>query len=192
MRSINVLTINGEPENERDLVKIVEDAKTYFPTETWDDIRYLGELCLEHDLKIETSRESSGAFLFKKLVKRIERIKDPARLVNLLLGITSDPIVSMYYFFDGKTFKKALYLVHDYVTEKVGIVSLFQVKEESSSKVVAHGLGHNRGLRHHAKPIDLMYPELLRVPALQVEGFCEVCLRKLKKDQTDALDSENR
>lgn len=188
MRSINVLTINGEPENERDLVKIVEDAKTYFPTETWDDVRYLGKLCLEHDFKIETGGKSSGAFLFEKLVKRMERIKDPARLINLLLAITPDPIVAVYYFFDGKIFKKTLYLVHDYVAEKVGIVSLFQVKEESSSKVVAHGLGHNRGLRHHAKPIDLMYPELLRVSALQVEGFCEVCLRKLKKDQPDALD----
>lgn len=190
MRSINVLTINGEPENERDLVKIVEDAKTYFPTETWYDVRYLGELCLEHDFKIETSRESSGAFLFEKLVERIGSIKDSDRLLNLLLGITPDPIVAVYYFFDGKTFKRAFYLVHDYVAEKIGVVSLFQVKEEFSSKVVAHGLGHNRGLCHHVKPIDLMYSKLLRVPALQVEGFCEVCLRKLKKDQTDVLDSE--
>jgi predicted Zn-dependent protease len=190
MRSINVLTINGEPENERDLVKIVEDAKTYFPTETWDDVRYLGELCLEHDFKIETSGESSGAFLFEKLIERIERIKDPNRLMSLLLGITPDPIVAVYHFFDGKTFKRAIYLVHDYVAEKVGVVSLFQIREEVSSKVVAHGLGHNRGLRHHVKPIDLMSPELLRVSALQVEGFCEVCLRKLKKDQKDVLSSE--
>ncbi|MDH5447424.1 MAG: hypothetical protein OEY24_01100 [Candidatus Bathyarchaeota archaeon] len=190
MRSINVLTINGEPENKGDIVKIVEDARTYFPLETWDDVRYLGGLCLEYDFQIATSGESFGAFLFEKLVERIEGIKNSDKLMSLLLGITPDPIVAMYYFFDGKHFKKALYLVHDYVAEKVGVVSFFQVKDEFSSKVVAHGLGHNRGLRHHVKPIDLMYSKLLRVPALQVEGFCEICLHKLKKDQTDTLDLE--
>lgn len=190
MRSINVLTINGEPENERDLVKIVEDAESYFPTETWGDIRYLGKLSLEHDIKIATSGEPFGAFLFEKLIERIEKIKGSDRLINLLLGITPDPIVAVYYFFDGKNFKRALYFVHDYVAEKVGVVSLFRINEESSSKVVAHGLGHNRGLRHHVEPIDLMYSELLRSSALRVDGFCKVCLRKLTKDQSDALDLE--
>lgn len=184
MHSINVLTINGESENEIDLIKIVESAKSYFPSETWDDIRYLGKLSLEHDVKIATNEEFFGAFIFGKLVERIERIKDSNKLMSLLLGITPDPIVAVYYFFDGKTFKRALYLVHDYVTKKAGVVSLFRVKQESSSKVVAHGLGHNRGLHHHAEPIDLMYSELLRSPALQVEGFCKACLYKLIKDQT--------
>jgi predicted Zn-dependent protease len=185
MRSINVITINREPKNERDLVKIVEEARRYFPTETWDDVIYLGKLGLEHDVKIATSGESFGALLFGKLIKRIKRIKDSDRLMSLLLGITPDPVVAAYYFFDGKTFKRALYLVHDYVTEKVGIVSFFRLNKETSSKVVAHGLGHNRGLRHHVEPIDLMYSELLRLPILQVEGFCKVCLRMLTKAQTD-------
>jgi len=185
MRSINVLTINGKPENGRDLVKITEDARSYFPTETWDDIRFLGKLSLEHDVKIVTNGESLGAFLFEKLTKRIGRIRDSHRLMNILLGITPDPIVAMYYFFDGKHFKRALYLVYDYVAETVGVVSLFRLNDGSSSKVVAHGLGHSRGLRHHLEPIDLMYTELLRTPTLQVEGFCKVCLHKLTKNQTD-------
>jgi len=105
--------------------------------------------------------------------------------MSLFLGITTDPVVAMYHFFDRTSFKKALYLVHDYVDEKVGVVSLFQVKEESSRKLVAHGLGHNRGLRHHVEPIDLMYSKLLNSLTLQVDGFCEVCLRKLAKDKID-------
>ncbi len=181
MRSIDVLLINGEPENRRDIIKIVEDASSYFPTETWDDVKYLAKLILEHDVTIATGGESFGAFLFEKLTKRIGRIKHSNRLVNLLLGITSDPIIAVYYFFDGRRFKRTLHLVHDYFDERIGVVSLFQVNEGSSSKVVAHGLGHNRGLRHHLKPIDLMYSELLTAK-LKVEGFCEVCLRKLTEN----------
>lgn len=185
MQSIDVLLINGEPETRRDVIKIVEDASSYFPTETWDNVRYLAKLTLEHDVTIATGGESFGAFLFEKLTKRIKKVKHFNRSMNLLLGITPDPIVAVYYYLDGRRFKKTLHLVHDYVDERIGVVSLFQVNEESSSKVVAHGLGHNRGLRHHLEPIDLMYVELLRTHTLQVEGFCKVCLRKLKEDQTD-------
>jgi len=185
MRSINVLLINGKPENERDAIKIVEDASNYFPAETWDDVEYVAKLILEHDVTIATGEESCGAFLFEKLTKRIRRIKHSNRLMNLLLGITLDPIVAVYYFFDGRHFKRTLHLVHDYLDERIGVVSLFRVNEESSSKVVAHGLGHNRGLRHHQEPIDLMYSEMLRTPTLQVEGFCQVCLRKLTENQKD-------
>ncbi len=181
MRPVNVLTINRQPENEQDLVKIVEDARSYFPTETWDDILYLGKLSLKHDIKIVTNGESFGALLFEKLIKQIEKIKKSGRLVSLLLGITPDPIVAVYYFFDGKNFRRALYLIHDYATERVGVVSFFRLNEETSSKVVAHGLGHSKGLRHHVEPIDLMYSGLLRFTKLQVEGFCEVCLCMLTK-----------
>ena len=182
MRSINVLTINGEPESERDLIKIVAEAKSHFPAETWDSLRYFGKLNLEHDVQIATGGDSLGGFLFEKLTKRIVRIKKQQRSLNLLLGITPDPILGMYYFFDGGNFKRSIYTVHDYVTKEIGIVSLFRVKEADSSKVVAHGLGHSRGLRHHLEPVDLMYSELLKTVTLQVEGFCEVCLHKLTKD----------
>ena len=185
MQSISVLTINREPENEQDIVKIVEKARNYFPTETWNEITYLGKLRLEHDLNIATSGESFGALLLERLIKRIEKIKDSDRLMSLLLGITPDPVVAVYHFFDGKNFRRTLYLIHDYVTNKVGMVSFFQLNEETSRRVVAHGLGHNRGLRHHVEPIDLMYSELLRSHVLQVEGFCRICLRTLTKAQTN-------
>jgi predicted Zn-dependent protease len=185
MESISVLTIGGETKDKRDMVKIVEDASGYFPMKTWDDIRYIGELTLEHDFRVKTSIDSYGAFLFQKLINRMKGIKESNGLMNLLLGITADPVVALYHYFDNTNFKRALYLVHDYVNGKVGVVSLFQVKEESSGKLVAHGLGHNRGLRHHVEPIDLMYSALLSSSPLQVDGFCEVCLRKLKKDKTD-------
>lgn len=185
MQSIAVLTVSGKPENEKDMVKIVEDASSYFPTDTWDDIKYIGKLRLEHDFKVATSRESYGAFLYQKLINRIRRIRDSKTLTSLVLGITADPIVAMYHFFDRTNFKRTLYLIHDYVDAKVGVVSLFQVNQESSSKLAAHGLGHNRGLRHHTEPIDLMYSKLLNSSTLQVDGFCEVCLRKLTKDKTD-------
>jgi len=185
MPSINVLTINRQPENELDLVKIVEEARSYFPTEIWNDIFYLGKLSLSHDVKITTRQESFGALLFEEVLKKIEKIKDSDRLVSLLIGITPDPIVALYHFFDGKNFKRTLYLVHDYVTEKVGVVSFFQLNEKTSAKVVAHGLGHNRGLRHHVEPIDLMCSELLRIPKLQVDGFCKVCVQMLTKTQMD-------
>ncbi len=183
MRSIDILLVNGEPENERDVIRIVEDASNFFPIETWGDVKYLAKLMLEHDVTIATGGESFGAFLFEKLTKRIGRIKRSNKLTNLLLGITPDPIIAVYYFLDGRRFRRTLHLVHDYVDERIGVVSLFRVNEESSSKVVAHGLGHNRGLRHHLEPIDLMYTELLRTSTLQVEGFCKVCVRKLTEDR---------
>lgn len=179
MQAINVLTISSGPENDRDLVEIIEDARDYFPKKTWDEIRYLEELSLEHDVKIAVGREHSEAFLFEKLVKRVVKMKGSEGSSSLLLGVTTDPIVALYHSFDGTRFRRTVYLVHDYVSEKVGVVSLFRVNRCSSSKVVAHGLGHNRGLSHHTKPIDLMNPGLLRLPTLQVEGFCEACLLRL-------------
>lgn len=185
MSSIDVLMINVEPTDGRELIKIVEDGSGYFPTETWDDIECIANLHLNHDITIMTGSESFGAFLFERLTKRIRGIKRSNRPRNLLLGITPDPVVAVHHHFDGGRFKRTLHIVHDYVDEKTGVVSLFKISEHSSSKVVAHGLGHNRGLRHHQEPIDLMYFGLLRAPVLQVEGFCRVCLRMLKEEKHD-------
>lgn len=181
MHSIDVLTINEEPRNEQDLVKIAEDAVRYFPAGTWDDVRYLGKLSLDHDVKVATSEECLGAFLYEKLIQRIRRIGDSYRETNFLLGITSDPVVAMYCFLDGKHLKRTAYLVHDYMIETVGVVSFFHVKEDSVSKVVAHGLGHSKGLLHHTEPIDLMHSELLEASKLKVEGFCKPCSCKLTR-----------
>lgn len=183
MGTIDVLTVNEEPENQTDLIKVVEEAKTFFQTETWDEVRYLGKLKMNHDITITSGKEHRGAFLVEKLTKRIRDLRN-TELMNLLLGITQDPIIATYYYFDGRLFRRTIFLVHDYVSEKIGIVSLFRVKE-AASKVVAHGLGHSKGLSHHYKPIDLMYSKLLSAPALRVEGFCKDCRGKLKKDQTN-------
>ena len=73
--------------------------------------------------------------------------------------------------------------------EKVGFASLFQLNERSSNRLVAHGLGHNRGLQHHVEPIDLMHSELLSSSTLQVDGFCEACLRKLRKTKKNGFEN---
>ena len=126
---------------------------------------------------------SFGAFLFERLIRRIEKAAGRDSLVSLLLGITSDPVLVVNYSFDGRNFRRTGYFVHDYMAKKIGIVSFFRINKSSCTKVVAHGLGHNKGLNHHIHPIDLMYIGLLKEPALQVEGFCNICLRKLKNDK---------
>ena len=186
MQSIDVLTVNAELENAADFVKVVEDAKEYFPKENWQEVRYFGKVSLGYDFRISSGDQTFGALLFEKLVREFEKIKDSEGLMSLLLGITPDPVVASHYFFDGKSFRRAAYIVHDFVGERVGVVSFFKVTEESASKVVAHGLGHNRGLRHHVKPIDIMYSGLLRIPALQVDGFCRACMYKLKAAAKEA------
>ena len=186
MQSLAVLTIGRKQDKKKDLVKIVEEGSGYFPTETWDTIEHVGELRFEHDFKIAIDQNSHEGFLFQKIIRKIRRTRDPNEPMGLLLGVTSDPIVVTYDFFDRTGFKRAIYLVHDYVDEKAGVVSFFRVNKEFSSKLVAHGLGHNRGLRHHLEPIDLMYSELLKSSTLQVDGFCEVCQRKLAEETSGA------
>lgn len=183
MRAINILTINPKPGDEQDLVKIIEDATGYFPRETWDEIECVGELVLERDVKIAMNGVSCEALPFEKLVKRIGRTKTRRRLVGLVLGVALDPVVAVYHYFDAQRFRRAVYLVHDYVTDRIGFASLFRINDESSSKVVAHGLGHSRGLHHHMEPIDFMYSGLLSAHSLQVEGFCEPCLQRLTEGQ---------
>ena len=181
MRSIDVVAINGGHKVDSELVEVVEQARDYFPVEAWDEIRYLGELTLEQDFNISTVGQTMGALLFEKLIKKMRTIMKELGLENLLLGITSDPIVCINYFLDKLTFKRTAYLVHDYVDARLGVVSLFSVDDEASSKVVAHGLGHSKGLQHHEKPADLMHPALLRLPSLQVNGFCKTCIRDLEE-----------
>ncbi len=186
MRSINVVTIEKELENEGDLVKIVENAKEYFPAEMWDQVNYLGNLSLGHDVEIAACGERFGAFLFEKLARRIQEMRSADRLSDLLLGITPNPIVAVYTFFDRGQFRREVCLVHDYVNQNVGVVSLFHVVGETSRRLIAHGLGHSKGLSHHARPVDLMFPELLKLSSLEVKGFCKDCLRKLTEDRTPA------
>lgn len=178
---IDVLTINEGPNNEEELIEILGQACEYFPRGTWESIGYLGNLNMEHDIRIASNRRVYGAFIFEKLVRKIRKLKNMFEAFELLLGITSDPIVTVYYKFEMGTYERMVNLIHDYVSEDVGVVSLFRIKNESASKLIAHGLGHNRGLRHHMDPVDLMYIDLLNCPMLNKEAFCRECTSKLKK-----------
>ncbi|UCH32174.1 MAG: hypothetical protein JSV05_01950 [Candidatus Bathyarchaeota archaeon] len=180
MQPIDILMINEEAEKKEDLIKVIDEAGKYFPQKSWGAINYLGKLHLDHDVKIGTDGKSVGAFFFEKLIGKIKEATDRDSLVGLLLGITLDPVLVMHYSFDGKNFRRTGYFVHDYIAKKIGIVSFFRINKLSYAKIVAHGLGHNKGLNHHTYPIDLMYVELPKEPRLQVEGFCNFCLRKLK------------
>ncbi len=183
MGSIEVVTVN-KILGQLDLIKIIEEAKRYFSTETWDDVKFIGELKITHDITMATGKESYRAFLIENIIKRIKKTRN-AKLTNLLLGITEDPIIAMFFYFDGRTFKRSLFLVHDYVSERIGVVSLFQAEEKVAIKVVAHGLGHSKGLTHHHKPIDFMYSKLLNAQTLKIEGFCKDCQEKLYETHTD-------
>ncbi|UCG36789.1 MAG: hypothetical protein JSV64_00460 [Candidatus Bathyarchaeota archaeon] len=191
MYSIEILTINADAEKGKTLIGTIESAKDYFPSEAWDDIRLLGELQLDHHLTISSGTEDMGAFLFRKLLKKIKEIKKSQALTNLVLGVTDDPVIAMHYYLHGKNFKKAVYVVHDYVNEKIGLISFFRIEESFSSKVVAHGLGHHKRLQHHVEPIDLMYSELLKPVTLQIEGFCDACVRKLT-DTHSVINSDSQ
>jgi predicted Zn-dependent protease len=180
MGSIGVLAINPETkEQPHDFTKTVQLATRFFPSETWDNIEYLGEIDASCDVRILVGKTVREAFLFRRLVEKVNMFRKRSKWFNVLLGITAGPIVATHWCFDGIRFKRVSYLVVDYVAKSVGIVSFYQVEGEFPAKVVAHGLGHSRGLRHHTEPVDVMYSDLLRASMLHVEGFCEACKREI-------------
>ncbi len=182
MQALNLLTVAQEGCDETDLVQIVDEAKTFFPTEAWYEIRYLGDLSFNRDLEIRDGGQASGAFLFKRLLQRVRKVKDSNGLPGLLLGITPKPVVDVYYSVEGGSLRRTVFFVRDYVSKKIGVVSLFKLAEDTTSKVVAHGLGHSQGLRHHLEPTDLMHSELLKLRHLEVDGFCNTCIQALTRN----------
>jgi hypothetical protein len=181
VRLIDVLTINEDSKNAEELIEIVWRACEYFPRGTWESIKYRGNFNMEHDIKIASNKRIYGAFIFEKLVSKIRKLRNMLRIFEPLLGITSDPVVSVYYKFEDGAYNKTVNLIHDYVSEDVGVVSLFRVTGESASRLIAHGLGHNKGLRHHIDPVDFMYIGLLNYPMFNKEAFCRECIIKLRK-----------
>ncbi|MEM0049147.1 MAG: hypothetical protein QXW39_01240 [Candidatus Bathyarchaeia archaeon] len=179
MPSIEMLTINDTCKNFEDFLEIVWRAIEYFPKGVWDEIKYLGNIIIKHDIKIEINGEPYEAFIFNNLLDKIKRIRMAIKTKDLLLAITVDPVVAIYSRLGSKGVRRMASLVHDYVSTDIGIISLFAIEGESAAMVAAHGLGHSRGLRHHGKPIDLMYEGLLENKTLDKEGFCESCLRKI-------------
>lgn len=181
MQSLDLLTINDQPSNKEDLVEIMWRAFRYFPEDLWTGVNYVGNVNVKHDLEIKSNEETHGAFIFSQLVRKVRKMKNGLRIEDLLLAVTHDPVIIMYHRFELKKFKRIVDLVHDYVSDDVGILSLFKTGEEEATKIAAHGLGHNQGLTHHAEPIDLMYVRLLKGDPIRIDGFCIKCQQKLKK-----------
>ncbi|NIR87662.1 hypothetical protein GWO13_08935 [Candidatus Bathyarchaeota archaeon] len=179
---LDVLTINEKPKNKENLLEIIYQAFCYFPQGIWQGIKYQGNINVKHDLKIKSKEKIYGAFIFNSLMVRIREKKNTLNSQGLLLAVTHDPVIAIYHRFESDRFKKIVNLIRDYVIKDVGMVSLFEVKKEAATKISAHGLGHNKGLKHHAEPIDLMYARLLDGYPIKKEGFCNKCQRKLKKE----------
>lgn len=180
LQSLDLLTINDEPGNKEDLVEIMWRAFRYFPEGLWTGVNYVGNVNVKHDLEIESNEEVHGAFIFSRLVRKVRKMKRCRRIEDLLLAVTHDPVIIMYHRFELEKFKRIIDLVHDYVSNDVGILSLFNTDEQVGTKIAAHGLGHNQGLAHHTEPIDLMYVRLLKGNPIKIDGFCIECKKKLK------------
>jgi hypothetical protein len=181
VQSLDMLTINEELENEGDIVEIIWKALTYFPEGIWKGVNYVGNVNVKSDLKIKTEEENCGGFIFPRLIRKIRKMRSMFRIDDLLLGVTHNPVIFIYYQFEVDRFRRSVNLVHDYVSNDVGVISLFDTDKDAPAKVTAHGLGHSQGLEHHADPVDLMYVELLHGKPIEIDGFCDECKRKLKK-----------
>jgi hypothetical protein len=184
MPLLNVVTVNEELESKEDLLEVIWRALEYFPGGLWEGANYLGNLDIKYDLKIKSKGNIYGAFTLSRLMEKIGRVRRMLQIKDLLLAVTCDPIITVYHRFEGEGFKQIANLVYDYVSREIGVVSLFRIGTEhdvTAARVVAHGLGHSKGLRHHPKPIDLMCEGLLEHDKLINDGFCNECLKKMMK-----------
>lgn len=183
MPLLKMLTINGEDIDSEKVLEIIWRALEYFPRGLWDGADYLGNLNIRHDVKIRFKEAVYGAFVFNNLMEKIRRVRKMLGIDDLLLAITYDPVIAVYHRFEAKKINYFASLIYDYVSRDSGLISFFRVGEgEIASKIVAHGLGHSRGLRHHFKPIDIMYEGLLENGTLRNDGFCGDCIRKMSCD----------
>lgn len=179
MPLLEMLTINEGGRRHEEIMEIIWRALEYFPRGLWEGVNYLGNADMRHDVKIKFRESIYGAFIFNNLMGKIKRIKSALGIKNLLLAVTSDPIIAVYHRFDAKRLNQVANLIYDYVSWDAGVVSLFRVGDEKASKIIAHGLGHNRGLRHHYEPIDIMYEGLLEHKNIRKDGFCNDCIRRI-------------
>ncbi len=185
-----MLTINEEPRDKEGLIELLWEAIEYFPKGIWGDIRYLGNIDVDHDVMIKLKAKFYRAFIFDSIMRRIRGMKKLLKSDALLLALMHDPVIAIYPKFERGRFRRVVNLVHDYISKDVGIVSLFKLEEESTVKVTAHGLGHSQGLRHHQEPIDLMYARLLNGNLIIRDGFCDRCQQELRT--RSKLDDEKQ
>lgn len=176
-----MLTINEEVKSREDLIDVMWKAFSYFPEGVWKEVNYVGNVSVKCDLTIESKEETHEAFIFSHLARRIREMRSIIKTDELLVGVTHNPVIVTYHRFDTNKFKRIVNIVHDYVSNDIGIISFFKAEDESAVKIAAHGLGHNQGLTHHAQPIDIMYLGLLNGNRIKINGFCIECLQKLKK-----------
>ena len=182
MQSLDVFTINEERNFRENSLEILSEAFCYFPEGMWKGINYLGNKNLKHDLKIKSEEKIYEAFIFSSLMIRIRKEKDKLKTQGLLLAVTCNPVIAVYHRLESGMFEEVVNLIRDYVSYEVGMISLFKIEERTAPKIAAHGLGHNKGLSHHAEPVDLMYARLLDGHTIKRDGFCNRCQRKLKRE----------
>jgi hypothetical protein len=185
MQSLDMLTINEELRNREDLVELMWKAFSYFPRGIWEGVNFVGNISVKCHLEIRSKQDVCGALIFSHLLRKIKEMKNIFRTGDLLLAMTHDPVIVVYHRFEADRFKRTISIVHDYVSDNVGMISLYETDENVAAKVAAHGLGHNQGLAHHVEPVDLMYVELLHGRPIEIDGFCNECRRKLKKSGSD-------
>jgi predicted Zn-dependent protease len=174
---LDVVTINSEDPNQ-DLVKLVEEGVEFFPPYIWDSINYTGEVEFPCDRELFMGERFIPSFEYRKLISRLRKIKRK----KPLLGIISNHLV--YFesiFYENGKLKISYMPIRDYM-EEVGFVSLLKLENQVASKIIAHALGHNRGLEHHHIPIDLMYPELRDITYVP-EQFCKKCIYTLDRSE---------
>jgi hypothetical protein len=183
--SLDIVTVNEKSASIEEIVSIVETAVNFFPKGSWEQIQLLGNVKMYHDVKIRFRTKVRGAFIFNKLVPRIQSIRSFLTYECLVLAVTPDPVISTMHRLEEGSIHRVVSIVRDYVSECVGFISLFQLTKDTASQVTAHGLGHSQGLKHHRSPIDLMYIRLLQGHPLQYDGFCTVCQRTLEKKRVN-------
>ncbi|MEM1515821.1 MAG: hypothetical protein QXH24_07260 [Candidatus Bathyarchaeia archaeon] len=182
MPSIEMLTINEADKDVTEILEIIWRALKYFPKNVWDEVKYIGNANMKYDVKVKIKGLLYEAFLFNSLLSKIRMIRWTMDIKDLLLAVTVDPVIAIYSRIGYRGINRTTSLVHDYVSSDIGMISLFAVKNDVAVMITAHGLGHNRGLRHHNKPIDLMYEGLLEGKSLNKDGFCEACLKRIIKN----------
>lgn len=176
---MEMLTINEAGKSIEDILEIIWRALEYFPKGVWDEVRYLGNADMRHDVRVEIKGSLYKAFILNSLLNKIRRIREAMKIKDLLLAVTLDPIIAVYPKLELKRISHIVSLVQDYVSNDIGVISLFNIEDNIAPKVTAHGLGHSKGLRHHSEPIDLMYEGLLKSRNLDKDGFCDNCLRRI-------------
>lgn len=181
MTALDILSINEDPGDRECLTETVWKALKYFPEGLWNAVNYLGNISVKCDLEISSGGRNQGALSFQSLVKRLREARRIRMVKRLLLAVTHEPVILSYFRFEVDRFKRIVNLIRDYVSNDVGLVSLFRVEEEANVKIAAHGLGHNQGLEHHMQPDDLMYESLIQdLESVRIDGFCAVCQKKLR------------